>query len=205
MLREEKSISFDDLISNLINKNFNVLEEININNFSNEEIKKLKEVLKKELKNELLVELRLEVQKEVNKIIKDEPQDNKNMVTEAIKKEKKEKEEKPIEVVNQKVTNNVKENTIVNKNYSSSNYDKGHHLTSAVMSIMVGSVMLGFPVIIGSIIGDGSNQLVNGSGDLSGLKASMISLMDIMKSMSYLLGAMLGIKGVYHMFRAMSD
>lgn len=105
MLREEKSISFDDLISNLINKNFNVLEEININNFSNEEIKKLKEVLKKELKNELLVELRLEVQKEVNKIIKDEPQDNKNIVAEAIKKEKK---EKPIEVVNQKVTNNVK-------------------------------------------------------------------------------------------------
>ena len=202
MLREEKSISFDDLISNLINKNFNVLEEININNFSNEEIKKLKEVLKKELKNELLVELRLEVQKEVNKIIKDEPQDNKNMVTEVIKKEK---EEKPIEVVNQKVTNNVKENTIVNKNYSSSNYDNGHHLTSAVMSIMVGSVMLGFPVIIGSIIGDGSNQLVNSSGDLSGLKASMTSIMDIMKSMSYLLGAMLGIKGVYHMFRAMSD
>lgn len=205
MLREEKSISFDDLISNLINKNFNVLEEININNFSNEEIKKLKEVLKKELKNELLVELRLEVQKEVNKIIKDEPQDNKNMVTEAIKKEKKEKEEKPIEVVNQKVTNNIKENTIVNKNYSSSNYDNGHHLTSAVMSIMVGSVMLGFPVIIGSIIGDGSNQLVNSSGDLSGLKASMTSIMDIMKSMSYLLAAMLGIKGVYHIFRAMSD
>lgn len=190
MYEEKKKINFDDLISNLSDKNFKILEEADLSSYSKEDLNKLKEILKKELKEEITSELKLEIKEEIALLVK------KNQ---SVLKEKTNTEIKPvIKEVKEVKKKEEKEKEALGSGYvrSASSHHSDINFAPGIIMIVIGAMLFLLPQLLEVV--QSSVVPVNSSGsELSEITASISgNLHQMLSAMSYLLGVGFSMKGI---------